>query len=173
MTLGCLLPHLYKLSTPSSQTSSKQGSLQIPSRTRNTTRLPSGRSCFPNSSSFLRPVFPARGPLAVFACTKNQFVLVILLSISCRIHKGCHRISIKTNQLDGETDWKLRAAVPTCQKLHSNRFIEPRHQNLRHTLPPPFLVPVLNSKVEGCQGVSIITNTHFRLLKISADAGLR
>ena len=28
---------------------------------------------------------------------------------------------IRTDQLDGETDWKLRAAVPTCQKLHSDR----------------------------------------------------
>jgi phospholipid-translocating ATPase len=25
---------------------------------------------------------------------------------------------IRTDQLDGETDWKLRAAVPSCQKLH-------------------------------------------------------
>lgn len=24
---------------------------------------------------------------------------------------------IRTDQLDGETDWKLRVAVPTCQKL--------------------------------------------------------
>ena len=28
---------------------------------------------------------------------------------------------VRTDQLDGETDWKLRAAVPTCQKLHSDR----------------------------------------------------
>ena len=28
---------------------------------------------------------------------------------------------IRTDQLDGETDWKLRAAVPTCQKLPSDR----------------------------------------------------
>ncbi|KII90096.1 hypothetical protein PLICRDRAFT_53206 [Plicaturopsis crispa FD-325 SS-3] len=26
---------------------------------------------------------------------------------------------IRTDQLDGETDWKLRVAVPACQKLHS------------------------------------------------------
>ena len=24
---------------------------------------------------------------------------------------------IRTDQLDGETDWKLKVAVPTCQKL--------------------------------------------------------
>lgn len=28
---------------------------------------------------------------------------------------------IRTDQLDGETDWKLRVAVPSCQKLHSDR----------------------------------------------------
>lgn len=28
---------------------------------------------------------------------------------------------IRTDQLDGETDWKLRVAVPTCQKLRSDR----------------------------------------------------
>ena len=28
---------------------------------------------------------------------------------------------IRTDQLDGETDWKLRVAVPTCQKLPSDR----------------------------------------------------
>ena len=28
---------------------------------------------------------------------------------------------IRTGQLDGETGWKVRAAVPTCQKLYSNR----------------------------------------------------
>lgn len=27
---------------------------------------------------------------------------------------------IRTDQLDGETDWKLKVAVPTCQKLHSD-----------------------------------------------------
>ena len=28
---------------------------------------------------------------------------------------------IRTDQLDGETDWKLRVAVPTCQKLRSDK----------------------------------------------------
>ncbi|KAL5520334.1 hypothetical protein ACEPAG_9548 [Sanghuangporus baumii] len=31
---------------------------------------------------------------------------------------GCF---IRTDQLDGETDWKLRVAVPTCQKLRSDK----------------------------------------------------
>lgn len=29
-------------------------------------------------------------------------------------------IFIRTDQLDGETDWKLRVAVPSCQKLHDD-----------------------------------------------------
>ena len=28
---------------------------------------------------------------------------------------------IRTDQLDGETDWKLRVAVPACQKLGSDK----------------------------------------------------
>ena len=27
---------------------------------------------------------------------------------------------IRTDQLDGETDWKLKVAVPTCQKMESD-----------------------------------------------------
>jgi phospholipid-translocating ATPase len=27
---------------------------------------------------------------------------------------------IRTDQLDGETDWKLRVAVPTCQKMQGD-----------------------------------------------------
>ncbi|CAG8562358.1 193_t:CDS:10, partial [Dentiscutata heterogama] len=30
---------------------------------------------------------------------------------------------IRTDQLDGETDWKLRLAVPYCQKLHSDESL--------------------------------------------------
>ena len=30
---------------------------------------------------------------------------------------------IRTDQLDGETDWKLRLAVPVCQKLPSDESI--------------------------------------------------
>jgi phospholipid-translocating ATPase len=28
---------------------------------------------------------------------------------------------IRTDQLDGETDWKLKVAVPSCQKLSNDR----------------------------------------------------
>jgi phospholipid-translocating ATPase len=31
---------------------------------------------------------------------------------------------IRTDQLDGETDWKLRVAVPTCQKLPSEAHLQ-------------------------------------------------
>lgn len=30
---------------------------------------------------------------------------------------------IRTDQLDGETDWKLRVAVPSCQKLASDQAL--------------------------------------------------
>lgn len=31
---------------------------------------------------------------------------------------------IRTDQLDGETDWKLRVAVPECQKLSADDIIQ-------------------------------------------------
>lgn len=30
---------------------------------------------------------------------------------------------VRTDQLDGETDWKLRVAVPLCQRLPSDQVI--------------------------------------------------
>jgi len=35
--------------------------------------------------------------------------------------EGSGTCFIRTDQLDGETDWKLRVAVPECQKLNENR----------------------------------------------------
>lgn len=35
--------------------------------------------------------------------------------------EGSGTCFIRTDQLDGETDWKLRVAVPECQKLDENR----------------------------------------------------
>ena len=30
---------------------------------------------------------------------------------------------VRTDQLDGETDWKLKVAVPSCQALSSNEVM--------------------------------------------------
>ncbi|KAJ1554460.1 putative aminophospholipid-translocase, partial [Cladochytrium tenue] len=37
---------------------------------------------------------------------------------------------IRTDQLDGETDWKLRVAVPMCQKLHNDDAILDTHHSV-------------------------------------------
>lgn len=49
---------------------------------------------------------------------KNQRVPadLVLLRTSDEASGTCF---IRTDQLDGETDWKLRVAVPVCQKMHS------------------------------------------------------
>ena len=49
---------------------------------------------------------------------KNQRVPADLVLLRTSDSSGT--CFIRTDQLDGETDWKLRAAVPTCQKLHSD-----------------------------------------------------
>ena len=50
---------------------------------------------------------------------KNQRVPSDLVLLRTSDHSGT--CFIRTDQLDGETDWKLRVAVPTCQKLPSDR----------------------------------------------------
>ncbi|KAJ3530672.1 hypothetical protein NM688_g7676 [Phlebia brevispora] len=49
---------------------------------------------------------------------KNQRVPADLVLL--RTSDASGTCFIRTDQLDGETDWKLRVAVPTCQKLHSD-----------------------------------------------------
>lgn len=46
---------------------------------------------------------------------KNQRVPADLVLLRTSDHSGT--CFIRTDQLDGETDWKLRVAVPVCQKL--------------------------------------------------------
>lgn len=46
---------------------------------------------------------------------KNQRVPADLVLLRTSDQSGT--CFIRTDQLDGETDWKLRAAVPACQKL--------------------------------------------------------
>ncbi|KAF9784605.1 aminophospholipid-transporting P-type ATPase [Thelephora terrestris] len=50
---------------------------------------------------------------------KNQRVPADLVLLRTSDSSGT--CFIRTDQLDGETDWKLRAAVPICQKLQSDR----------------------------------------------------
>ena len=54
---------------------------------------------------------------------------------------------IRTDQLDGETDWKLRAAVPTCQKLHSDTDLLTLDAEIYGMDPPSF---VLRSTPKPC-----------------------
>ena len=49
---------------------------------------------------------------------KNQRVPVDLVLL--RTSDASGTCFIRTDQLDGETDWKLRVAVPACQKLNSD-----------------------------------------------------
>ncbi|EKM52433.1 uncharacterized protein PHACADRAFT_126225 [Phanerochaete carnosa HHB-10118-sp] len=49
---------------------------------------------------------------------KNQRVPADLVLLRTSDSSGT--CFIRTDQLDGETDWKLRVAVPTCQKLHND-----------------------------------------------------
>lgn len=50
---------------------------------------------------------------------KNQRVPADLILLRTSDNSGT--CFIRTDQLDGETDWKLRVAVPACQKLSSDR----------------------------------------------------
>jgi phospholipid-translocating ATPase len=50
---------------------------------------------------------------------KNQRVPADLVLLRTSDSSGT--CFIRTDQLDGETDWKLRVAVPATQKLHSDQ----------------------------------------------------
>ena len=50
---------------------------------------------------------------------KNQRVPADLVLL--RTSDASGTCFIRTDQLDGETDWKLRVAVPACQKLSTER----------------------------------------------------
>ncbi|KAI5121482.1 hypothetical protein M0805_003937 [Coniferiporia weirii] len=50
---------------------------------------------------------------------KNQRVPADMVLLRTSDHSGT--CFIRTDQLDGETDWKLRVAVPFCQKLRSDK----------------------------------------------------
>jgi phospholipid-translocating ATPase len=50
---------------------------------------------------------------------KNQRVPADLVLLRTSDSSGT--CFIRTDQLDGETDWKLRVAVPSCQKLPSDK----------------------------------------------------
>ena len=52
---------------------------------------------------------------------KDQRVLVDMILLHISDSSGM--CFIRTGQLDGETDWKLRVAVPECQKLDEGDLI--------------------------------------------------
>jgi phospholipid-translocating ATPase len=53
---------------------------------------------------------------------KNQRVPADLVLL--RTSDASGTCFIRTDQLDGETDWKLRVAVPECQKLQEGELIK-------------------------------------------------
>jgi len=65
---------------------------------------------------------------------KNQRVPADLVLLRTSDSSGT--CFIRTDQLDGETDWKLRAAVPTCQKLHSDRDLLSLDAEIYGMYPP-------------------------------------
>ena len=79
-----------------------------------------------NSSRFAK--LTPRGPVSVSSAElkvgdlvyveKGSRVPADMVLLRTSEHSGS--CFIRTDQLDGETDWKLRIAVPTTQKLHSD-----------------------------------------------------
>ena len=68
---------------------------------------------------------------------KNQRVPADLVLLRTSDNSGT--CFIRTDQLDGETDWKLRVAVPPCQKLNSDRELLSVDAEIYGTSTHPFL----------------------------------
>lgn len=59
---------------------------------------------------------------------KDQRVPADLVLLRTSEHSGA--CFVRTDQLDGETDWKLRLAVPDTQKLESDQKLFEIHASL-------------------------------------------
>jgi phospholipid-translocating ATPase len=68
---------------------------------------------------------------------KNQRVPADLVLLRTSDSSGT--CFIRTDQLDGETDWKLRVAVPATQKLHSDQELLNLDAEIYGASPPPVL----------------------------------
>jgi phospholipid-translocating ATPase len=66
---------------------------------------------------------------------KNQRVPADLILLRTSDSSGT--CFIRTDQLDGETDWKLRVAVPATQKLHSDQELLNLDAEIYGVSPPP------------------------------------
>ncbi len=69
---------------------------------------------------------------------KNQRVPADLVLLRTSDSSGT--CFIRTDQLDGETDWKLRVAVPACQKLPSDRELLILDAEIYGTYPQPEVI---------------------------------
>ena len=98
---------------------------------------------------------------------KNQRVPADLVLLRTSDSSGT--CFIRTDQLDGETDWKLRAAVPTCQKLHSDRDLlsldaEIYGMDSRFPYPIPEIKPCIRSRSSNKRYPYLRRDLHHKLL---------
>ena len=103
---------------------------------------------------------------------KNQRVPADLVLLRTSDSSGT--CFIRTDQLDGETDWKLRAAVPTCQKLHSDGDLLGLGAEIYGTnLPLPYPVPEvelrMSSRSSNKRHPYIRRDLHHQLLALPVD----
>ncbi|KAJ3380305.1 putative aminophospholipid-translocase [Entophlyctis sp. JEL0112] len=115
-----------------------------------------------NSALYLRLVKDRDEPEFVRSCDLHVGDLIIIQKdqripadcILLRTTESTGTCFIRTDQLDGETDWKMRIAVPSCQRLSSNEalfglnasvYAEKPSKDIHsflgnfmiHTVPPP------------------------------------
>ena len=103
---------------------------------------------------------------------KNQRVPADLVLLRTSDSSGT--CFIRTDQLDGETDWKLRAAVPTCQKLHSDGDLlslgaEIYGMNPQLPYPVPELELCASSRSSNKRHPHLRRHLHHQLLTLPVD----
>jgi len=103
---------------------------------------------------------------------KNQRVPADLVLLRTSDSSGT--CFIRTDQLDGETDWKLRAAVPTCQKLHSDGDLlglgaEIYGMNPQLPYPVSEVEPCVSSRSSNKGHSYIRRDLHHQLLALPID----
>ena len=103
---------------------------------------------------------------------KNQRVPADLVLLRTSDSSGT--CFIRTDQLDGETDWKLRAAVPACQKLHSDRDLLSLDAEIYGMYPPllystPDIKPYMCSRPSNKRYPYLCWNLHHQFLPLSVN----
>jgi phospholipid-translocating ATPase len=85
--------------------------------------------------------------------------------ILMRTHEKTGSIFIRTDQLDGETDWKLRIAIASTQKFNNDAFLFQMNAHLVAEIPRKAIYE-FNGTFQMHAPIELATNAHIESLSL-------